>query len=354
MTAYPEASVRLPLIPNGIDRSLWIIIGAVIAAHIALIIWSASYYSYSQPAYKTPEKLIVKTITLGESRSHPRQLLAPESFVQEPIAVVEETPVQPPAAIPETPKIEARSEVAAPIPEPAADKVETPLSKPVEAPQPTSIETPPKKVIVGPKPTPKKAVAAKKKELPPKANQKPKPAPAKQIANKAPAKKPEPKKTPEVPKPDPKAEAVKAKQRELLAKAQESIGKIQKNGSKISAAKNSSATLAAMPGPIQGLNIDAISSDTGTALSATELSYRDELASRLKLLLRLPEYGDVKIKLTLERSGKVAKLVIVSSESGANRKYVEKMIPALTFPGFGSYFSGQSQYTFAITLSNDI
>jgi hypothetical protein len=55
----------------------------------------------------------------------------------------------------------------------------------------------------------------------------------------------------------------------------------------------------------------------------------------------------------LDRSGKVFSVVIVSSESVANRKYIEKIVPTLTFPGFGSNFGSVMQYTFSITLSND-
>ena len=85
-----------------------------------------------------------------------------------------------------------------------------------------------------------------------------------------------------------------------------------------------------------------------------EVSYRDELANRLKLLLRLPEYGEVKVKLTIERSGKIAKVLIISSESSANRKYIEKTLPGLTFPQFGTRFGDVDQYTFSITLGNEL
>jgi hypothetical protein len=47
-------------------------------------------------------------------------------------------------------------------------------------------------------------------------------------------------------------------------------------------------------------------------------------------------------------------VVIVSAQSLENRKYIEKMVPSLTFPSFGSNFSGHNEYTFLITLSNDL
>lgn len=360
--AYPEISLQVPSIVKVNDRSLWLISSGVILIHLFVIVCSASFYSQREPVYKAPEKLVVKTITLGEFK--PKRASVPiapvieslpeEPVLEEPVAIVEEI-VAVPQAEPPMP-VEVQKEESPP-PEP--------IPVPEELPAPKVEEFAPAKPIspkpVQPKPIPKKTIA-KKVETPPKP--KPKPAPQKKVAQKlpvkaappknAPLKKTEPKKNVEVSKIDPKAEALKTKQRELLAKAQESIGKIPKNSGKISAIKNSSTAIAALPSKIQGLHIDTITSDSGGSLSATELSYRDELASRLKLLLKLPEYGQVKIRLTLERSGKVAKLEIVSAESSANRKYVEKTVPTLTLPAFGNYFSGKSEYTFAITLSNDI
>ncbi len=112
-------------------------------------------------------------------------------------------------------------------------------------------------------------------------------------------------------------------------------------------------SLAAVPNAIMSLQIDDLPDHSGPKLNDQEMRYRDELVGRLKLQLRLPEVGDVKVKLTLERSGKVAKVVIVSAESAVNRKYLEKELPLITFQAFGS-FSSDAQYTFALTLSNDI
>jgi hypothetical protein len=98
------------------------------------------------------------------------------------------------------------------------------------------------------------------------------------------------------------------------------------------------------------LEIDAQSEEG--VFDDQEISYRDEIAARLKLCLRLPEYGDVKLKLTLGQAGNVAKLVIESAESKTNRQYVEKTLPCLTFPALG-HFGGGADHTFLITLSNE-
>lgn len=135
------------------------------------------------------------------------------------------------------------------------------------------------------------------------------------------------------------------KQKQLVAKAQESIAKIQRVNDKVHTSKVSTSTNLNIP----QLKISEISKEE---LKDTEISYRDELAARLKLLLRLPEYGEVKIKLTIGRLGNFIKMVITKSESEVNASYLEKNLPNLTFPAFGDNFKGASDYIFSITLSN--
>lgn len=81
-----------------------------------------------------------------------------------------------------------------------------------------------------------------------------------------------------------------------------------------------------------------------------KLGYRDELAARLQSLLKFPEKGQVKIKLTLERSGKVLKIFIESFGSKKNKEYIEKTVKNLNFPSFQGDFNEFSEYTFSITL----
>lgn len=135
------------------------------------------------------------------------------------------------------------------------------------------------------------------------------------------------------------------KQNELFDKAKKNIAKIAQQATKTSPKKQA-------PEAIGSLQIDA-QTDLNVQLSEQESIYRQELATRLKLLLQLPEYGEVKLKLTLERIGKVAKLVIVSAESLSNRNYVEQTLPSLKFPAFGNNFTTESDYTFSITLRNE-
>lgn len=164
--------------------------------------------------------------------------------------------------------------------------------------------------------------------------------------------KPKPKKT--TPKAKPKAVEKKApalskktespvkpnpKRKELIAKAQESIAKITLPNGNITPHSTS-------------LAVPELKAVKPQELSADEANYQDELASRLKMLLRLPEEGIVKIQLTIDRKGKFIKMAMISSSSKANAAYVELEIPKLSFPSFGLQFKSHEQYTFPITLKS--
>ncbi len=53
------------------------------------------------------------------------------------------------------------------------------------------------------------------------------------------------------------------------------------------------------------------------------MQYEDELSLRLRSGLKLPETGDVKVSITLNRQGKVIKTEIISSKSTLNRRAIE-------------------------------
>lgn len=149
-------------------------------------------------------------------------------------------------------------------------------------------------------------------------------------------------------------QAKKIRQQQLLAQAQEKIAKITQNRDKsTSKVSGGNISLSSLPKAITALHIDALPGTDLPQWNDREISYRDELASRLKLGLHLPEYGDVKVKMTLNRSGKIINIAVLSTESISNKKYVEKTLPALTFPSFGSNFGDAQEYTFSITLSNE-
>lgn len=62
------------------------------------------------------------------------------------------------------------------------------------------------------------------------------------------------------------------------------------------------------------------------------LSFEEQLVSYLHEALHLPEMGEVKIELTLQKNGSVEKIVVLHAESLKNKAYLEKNLPLLRFP----------------------
>jgi hypothetical protein len=83
------------------------------------------------------------------------------------------------------------------------------------------------------------------------------------------------------------------------------------------------------------------------------IGYRQDLAERVQLSLRLPDFGMVKLEVTLDRSGSVQSVNVLSSASKENRDYVLEQVHSLRFIPFGDYFPGEKQHTFCLNLSHD-
>lgn len=149
-----------------------------------------------------------------------------------------------------------------------------------------------------------------------------------------------------LPKKSPEKSKTSVKNRQLLTKAQESIAKIRTDSVKIG------ANLKELKVP--EWTLAKVEPEGAARGSLGELSYRSEIAERLRLGLLLPEYGDVNFKLTLTREGRVAKLQVLETKSEKNRLYVEKNIPTLRFPPFGDSFLQDAEHTFTINLSHDL
>lgn len=182
-------------------------------------------------------------------------------------------------------------------------------------------------------PTPVAAAAPVSQTPPPKKAAPPLPKPKKKVE-----KKKEPRKV-EPPKKKPEKKKGPSKRDKLLAKAQESIAKIDQQHDKVKGAATSETV------KIGSLHIDS--------LSVEEIGYKDELVARLKRDLKLPEEGEVDLKLTITKGGSVAHVAIVAAKSEKNSKYLETSLPALNLPGYGERFGGAREYTFFLTLTNE-
>jgi outer membrane biosynthesis protein TonB len=162
-------------------------------------------------------------------------------------------------------------------------------------------------------------------------------------------------------------EVVRQKQQAQLAKTKENLSKLSESRGKVNSSASASPSLnlatTNLPQEVKSLQIDALPNGGvigsltgergGKEGGVREVNYRDKIAAHLKKALKLPEYGEVTVKLTLDRSGKVVKVESVKSESTKNKAFIERALPTLVLPPFGKEFSDLSQQTFLITLEND-
>lgn len=340
------------------EKSLRFIIPIVLLFHMAALIFAVSQTSTPHLKEET-KKLVVATVMLEPKQlpKVPKEAVAeapkeakiekplPEPIVElslppekeEPIAYTY-TPDSSPSTPAETPKQQPLKEK--PLPQKQAPK---PKTLPKKDPPKKNTKPPEKKAPPVKKVEPKKTTPEKK--APPKENKKPENKPTSQVAQKE---------TPtKALSPDPKEVALKAKKNELLLAAKEKISKINLS-SDIMAGKSKQLELTtATPSRIESLTSDTLSIDTDATLSVKESAYKDELRARLKLMLKLPQYGDVKIKLTINRQGKVSDLKVISAANQMNKEYIEKNLKKMNLPPFGSNFPGEESYTFTITISNE-
>jgi hypothetical protein len=63
-----------------------------------------------------------------------------------------------------------------------------------------------------------------------------------------------------------------------------------------------------------------------------EESPTERIASYLQEVLQLPEFGQVKVDLIIDRFGKLEKMEIVESESEKNGEFLRNQLPELHFP----------------------
>lgn len=371
----------------------WKISFIVFSAHL-LALWLIAFGAHMSAPKKVPKKLIVHTVTL---QSKPTTVItSPKSAAKSaPAAKKAEKPTLAPAAKTaseqdlepittptaevekpvETPKVIAEEEPATP-PEP---KPIAPAKAPQKAESKPAAKTP-SKPVAKPQAKPKqpsKPVAAKpqtqKKEVPkaktsqPTKSEKPKTDKVKQekqkqeqAAKDAKAKEQANKEriAQERAAKDKAAKAQAAKQQAMLDKALSSLdssGAIA--GKKSTLAASAAAGAVAGPSAITSLSAESLvaidASETANCTPA-ERTYYDELVSRLKLSLKLPEFGEVKLQLTINRSGKVVTIKSVKSKSKKNSDYIQKALPKLHLPSFGQNFAGEKEHTFRLTLSNEL
>jgi len=225
-------------------------------------------------------------------------------------------------------------------PQPKIAALQKTPSRPNSAPKVSPVPPPAqKKLPDSPKPEVKKQIAA-----PPTPVKKPAPTKEPAIADKKliPMKQPPPKQ--KTAPPPPRAKISDS----LLKELEESIAKIENKSDKTTITKKtSSQSRAATPIALQ-IDINA-EGDT----DSKQQSYTDTLIGHLHQSLSLPDYGEVKIQLSLRQDGTVAKVIVLRAKNEKNRQYLEKHLPRLQFPRFDGAWANKKEHTFVLTFCNE-
>lgn len=82
--------------------------------------------------------------------------------------------------------------------------------------------------------------------------------------------------------------------------------------------------------------------------------YEEVLIAHLRSHLQLPEFGEVKIKITLNKDGSVVKLSVLKTESERNKKHLETHLYTIQFPRLDVLGIKKPEQTFVLTFCNDI
>jgi len=144
------------------------------------------------------------------------------------------------------------------------------------------------------------------------------------------------------------------KQNALIVDALSSLNKIEKNNFKSSQSTVSPSKNIEKTPQIQSLASESLITECqNEPHSAEEKTYYDELVHRLKLHLKLPDTGDVRLKLTLNRQGKVVRVECIEAKSQKNKAHLEKTLPTIVFPAFGHNFTHEQTHTFLLHFSQD-
>lgn len=200
----------------------------------------------------------------------------------------------------------------------------TPPNTPKKTPPPPTPSVAKKKPASSP-PPPQKATTAKTTP--------PKPSPSKPA--------PTPKKSPSPPSPTAKTPPLTSPQlAQLNESLRESIKKMESSSATSAAPKTTTPSAPT-------LHIDRIE-------EATSSDYAQTITHYLHQSLHLPDFGEVKIQLTLQQDGHIVKLVVLEAENERNKKYLEEMLPYLRLPPFVGSMAKQKECTLILTFCNEL
>lgn len=143
-----------------------------------------------------------------------------------------------------------------------------------------------------------------------------------------------------------KVNAPAPKVQSLLQSIEESLDKIDQPK-----VRKKTAQTADLPVKKKRLKIDDL--DSSSAIGYSD-NYQDQLIDLLQSGLDLPDYGEVKLKLTLKKDGTIMELTIIEAQSQKNRSYLEKNLKTVHFPVFSGGLAKENTHTFTLTFCNQL
>lgn len=155
---------------------------------------------------------------------------------------------------------------------------------------------------------------------------------------------------PTSPKPlAPKAPIKKPAPKKALPKAPENEGALQSVANALKELKS----LEKKKEPLKTLSVPSqICLETKGAESKIAQTYGTFLIAYLENSLDLPEYGNVKLELCIDRTGRLLKSQVLSSESEKNSEFLKNRLLELAFPCFNDFQIAENTLTFTVSFRN--
>lgn len=307
--------------------------------HLFFFLFLAAQGLFAPPPHRSSKKLVVQSVALNTActaKTLPIKKTLPQ---QQEVAFSEK---------PQAPEPVEEKVVPEPIVEEASTKEEKGSEKPVGSA--ITEESPPR---------PAPSIAKKPSKAP---SQAPK---AKTIA-KTPPKKPQ-KSTPASSAKKANAPSAPSYDKRLVAEALSRLDKSLKATSGSGSTSSRGGSSKGSSGKVSRVgSVGTLHSDTGVSFgnsttdspefgpTSKEGCYIADLIRRLQLTIRLPEPGEIRIKLTLKKSGESSSVIVVSCRNEKIKKSLLEKLKKVHFSPFGQSFPGEEEHTFLLRLSNDL
>lgn len=88
--------------------------------------------------------------------------------------------------------------------------------------------------------------------------------------------------------------------------------------------------------------------------SSSEAEFKGVLIDFFKRELKLPDYGDVKIKMKINESGNISDISVLSSKNKKNEEYLKSTLLKMSIPWLNKYLSKRDEVDITVCFTNDI